>query len=236
MLVWPPMPLQPRRGRVGPEVRPLADRLALPMMIAPAAFSCAAMNASSGVLPASAHEPAGRRHAGRVDVVLDDDRDPEQRPVVAVAARLVRGARVGEGRRADRDHRVEHRVQLPDALEIELGQAGRSSAGASPSAPAARGSSSRRRRCRRPWCSSGWPPGRSAPRRRTPRAGVPAEWSEQGNAEVGFHRDLLDLVGCGAVVAAARLTNVLRSRLRSPTAGMASVRPYRFLPSRGVLG
>ena len=57
MFVWPPMPLQPLDD--GPD-RKLAhsDRLALPMMIAPAAFSCAAMNASSGVLPASAQEPA----------------------------------------------------------------------------------------------------------------------------------------------------------------------------------
>ncbi len=33
-------------------------RLALPMTIAPAAFSCWTMNASDGVLPASAHDPA----------------------------------------------------------------------------------------------------------------------------------------------------------------------------------
>src|SRR4051812_48823389 len=57
MFVWPPIPLQPLDE--GPD-RKLAhsDRLALPMMIAPAAFSRAAMNASWGVLPASAHEPA----------------------------------------------------------------------------------------------------------------------------------------------------------------------------------
>jgi hypothetical protein len=57
MFVWPPMPLQPLED--GPE-RKLAhsDRFALPMMIAPAAFSRAAMNASDGVLPASAQEPA----------------------------------------------------------------------------------------------------------------------------------------------------------------------------------
>src|ERR671919_2745505 len=57
MLVWPPMPLQPLDDGAD---RKLAhsDRLALPMMIAPAAFSCFAMNASSGVLPASAQEPA----------------------------------------------------------------------------------------------------------------------------------------------------------------------------------
>ena len=57
MLVWPPMPLQPDDD--GSD-RKFAHslRFALPMMIAPAAFSFAAMNASSGVLPASAHEPA----------------------------------------------------------------------------------------------------------------------------------------------------------------------------------
>src|SRR5438874_1333516 len=57
MLVWPPTPLHPLED--GPD-RKLAhsDRLALPMMIAPAAFSCFAMNASAGVLPASAQEPA----------------------------------------------------------------------------------------------------------------------------------------------------------------------------------
>ena len=53
-----------------------------------------------------------RRHAGGVDVVLDDDRNPEQRTVVAVASRLVGRSCVGEGRRADRDHRVELRVEL----------------------------------------------------------------------------------------------------------------------------
>src|ERR671937_891127 len=57
MFVWPPMPLHPLDDGFD---RKLAhsDRLALPMMIAPAAFSCFAMNASSGVLPASAQEPA----------------------------------------------------------------------------------------------------------------------------------------------------------------------------------
>ena len=57
MFVWPPIPLQPLDD--GPD-RKLAhsDRLALPMMIAPAAFSRSTMNASSGVLLASAQEPA----------------------------------------------------------------------------------------------------------------------------------------------------------------------------------
>src|SRR5438477_12714050 len=58
MFVWPPIPLQPLDD--GPD-RKLAhsDRLALPMMIAPAAFRRCAINASAGVLPASAQEPAG---------------------------------------------------------------------------------------------------------------------------------------------------------------------------------
>src|SRR5439155_18388022 len=57
MLLWPPMPLQPLDD--GPE-RKLAhsDRLAFAMMIAPAAFSRCTMNASLGVLPASAQGPA----------------------------------------------------------------------------------------------------------------------------------------------------------------------------------
>src|ERR687884_2102755 len=57
MFVWPPMPLQPLDE--GPERKfAHSERFALPMMIAPAAFSRCAMNASAGVLPASAHEPA----------------------------------------------------------------------------------------------------------------------------------------------------------------------------------
>src|SRR5215210_259848 len=57
MFVWPPIPLQPLDD--GPD-RKLAhsDRLALPMMIAPAALSFVAINASLGVLSASAQEPA----------------------------------------------------------------------------------------------------------------------------------------------------------------------------------
>src|SRR3954464_3197737 len=106
MFVWPPTPLQPLDD--GPD-RKLAhsDRFALAMMIAPAAFSCFAMNASPGGLPASAHDPAvvplpaaggaggecpgaaRRRHAGGVDVVLHDDRNPEQRTLVTLPPRLV---------------------------------------------------------------------------------------------------------------------------------------------------
>src|SRR5918911_2458534 len=57
MFVWPPMPLQPLDDGADRKFAH-SDRFALPMMIAPAAFSRCAMNASAGVLPASAHEPA----------------------------------------------------------------------------------------------------------------------------------------------------------------------------------
>src|SRR5690349_13506181 len=57
MFVWPPMPLQPLDDGADRQLAH-SDRLALPMMIAPAALSFCAMNASWGVLPASAHEPA----------------------------------------------------------------------------------------------------------------------------------------------------------------------------------
>jgi len=57
MLVWPPMPLHPDDETLD---RKLAhsDRLALPRMNAPAALSRCTMNASDGMLPARAHEPA----------------------------------------------------------------------------------------------------------------------------------------------------------------------------------
>src|SRR5688500_2602599 len=57
MLVWPPIPLQPLDD--GNE-RKLAhsDRLALPMISAPAARKRSTMKASGGVLPASAQDPA----------------------------------------------------------------------------------------------------------------------------------------------------------------------------------
>ncbi len=57
MFVWPPIPLQPLDA--GADLKfAHSDRLALPMIRAPAASSCWTMNASPGVLPASAHEPA----------------------------------------------------------------------------------------------------------------------------------------------------------------------------------
>src|SRR3954449_9476271 len=56
MFVWPPTPLQPLDD--GPDRKfAHSDKFALPMMIAPAAFSRCAMNASAGVLPAGGHEP-----------------------------------------------------------------------------------------------------------------------------------------------------------------------------------
>ena len=57
MFVWPPMPLQPLDD--GNERKfAHSDRLSLPMITAPASRRPSTMNASSGVLPASAHEPA----------------------------------------------------------------------------------------------------------------------------------------------------------------------------------
>src|SRR5204863_9304270 len=57
MFVWSPMPLRPLDDGLE---RKLAhsDRFALPMIKAPADLSRAAMNASLGVLPARAHDPA----------------------------------------------------------------------------------------------------------------------------------------------------------------------------------
>src|SRR5919206_1343734 len=57
MFVWPPMPLQPLDDGADRKFAH-SDRFALPMMIAPAAFSRWMMNASGGVLPARAQEPA----------------------------------------------------------------------------------------------------------------------------------------------------------------------------------
>ena len=92
------------------------------MMIAPAALSFFAMKASRG--PAAGECPGAgrRRHAGGVDVVLDDDRNPEQWAVVAKASPQVGRECLQESRLADRDHRVELRVELVDAPEIEARQ------------------------------------------------------------------------------------------------------------------
>ena len=68
-------------------------------------------------------ERAGRggHPVGGVDVVLDEDRDAEQRPAVAGAASGVGPARVRESRGADRDHRVELRLQRPDPVQVSSG-------------------------------------------------------------------------------------------------------------------
>ena len=178
MFVWPPIPLQPLDD--GPD-RKLAhsDRLAFPITSAPAALSCWTMNASPGVLPGERPGAGSRRHAGRADVVLDDDRDAEQRPVVPAAARLVRCPRVGERRRADGDDGVEDRVELADPVEVELRQLDGRSAGASSSTSGAPGSSSRRRRCPRPLVSRRF--GREAGRRRG--AGHPEHEGQQGRQD-----------------------------------------------------
>ena len=63
-----------------------------------------------------------RRHAGGVDVVLHDDRNPEQWTLVAVPPRRVGRSCVGERRRTDGDHRVQRRVELADPPEIEVRQ------------------------------------------------------------------------------------------------------------------
>jgi hypothetical protein len=57
LFVWPPTALHPLEDWV---LRKLAhsERLALPITRAPAAFSRLTMNASGGVFPASASEPA----------------------------------------------------------------------------------------------------------------------------------------------------------------------------------
>ena len=121
MLVWPPIPLQPeddgsdRKFAHSTEVGLADDDRARGLEL----------GGDERVVGRAARErirAGGRRHAGRVDVVLDDDRDPEERPVVAVASGLVSGACLRERRRADGDHRVELRVQLADAPEIEVRQ------------------------------------------------------------------------------------------------------------------
>ena len=86
------------------------------MMIAPAAFRRAAMNTSSGVLPASAQEPAVVGMPVVLMLSLTMIGIPRKRTIVAVAAPVGRSC-VGEGGRADRDHRIERRVELADAPE-----------------------------------------------------------------------------------------------------------------------
>ncbi len=154
------------------------------MMIAPAALSCWTMNASDGRAAGERPRAGGRRHAGRVDVVLDDDRDAEERPMVAAAAGLVGGAGVGEGRRADRDDGVELRVQLLDPVQVELDELDRRQP-----VPVHQRLELRDRRrvdvdAGDPWCLvRAAPRGPPAPRRRRPRAGGPAGSRGRGNGE-----------------------------------------------------
>ena len=121
MFVWPPMPLQPLDD--GPDRKfAHSDRLALPMISAPAALSCWTMNASSGVLPASAQEPAVVGMPVVLMLSLTMIGMPSSGRSSPPTARRVRRARVGEGRRADRDDGVEVRVELRDPVQVELRQ------------------------------------------------------------------------------------------------------------------
>ena len=111
MFVWPPMPLQPLDD--GPDRKfAHSDRLALPMISAPAALSCWTMNASAGVLPASAHEPAVVGMPVVLMLSLTMIGMPRSGRSIAAAARRVGRAGVGERRRADGDDGVERRVEL----------------------------------------------------------------------------------------------------------------------------
>ena len=104
-------------------------------------------------------------------------------------SRCVGRLRVGEGRRADRDHRVERWVEVTDALEIEVRQLH----GAQLAELHQRLQLRDRRRVDVDTGDRGVSGSRgpSAPRRRMPRARGPAGSSEQGNAEVGCSsRDL----------------------------------------------
>ena len=122
MFVWPPMPLQPLDDGADRKFAH-SERLALPMITAPAARSCWTMNASLGLLPASAHEPAVVGIPVVLMLSLSEHRDaraaggatPRLRALSAVT-------RVGQRGRADGDHRVEHRVELLDPMQVELGE------------------------------------------------------------------------------------------------------------------
>ena len=123
MFVWPPMPLQPLDDGIDRKFAH-SDRLALAMTIAPAAFSRWTMNASDGVLPASAHEPPVFGMPVVLTLSLTITGMPRSGRFTSTPRRRIRSARRAsrEGRRADRDDRVELRVQLLDPVEIELGQ------------------------------------------------------------------------------------------------------------------
>ena len=114
------MPLQPLDD--GPE-RKLAhsDRFALAMMIA-GGLQLMREERVAGRAAGECPGAGRRRHAGGADVVLHDDRNAEQGPLVAVPPCLVGREGIGERRRTDRDHRVQRRVELADPLEIEVRQ------------------------------------------------------------------------------------------------------------------
>ena len=115
------MPLQPLDDGAGPEVGPLGQ-VGLADDDRAGGLQLLRDERVVGRAPGECPGAGCRRHAGGVDVVLDDDRNPEQRTVVAVASRPVGRSCVRAGRRADRDHRVELRVELVDAPEIEVRQ------------------------------------------------------------------------------------------------------------------
>ena len=151
-----------------------------------------------------------RRHAGGVDVVLDDDRHPEQRAPVALASRAVGRPCVGEGRRADRDHRFERRVELADAPEIEVRQLD----GVQPTRVHQRlefgDRRLRRRRCRRPWSLGG-----AAPAPETAEHEGQQGRENEGTAKSAAHRVTSTGLGplsmrrrppCGALACSPTLT------------------------------
>ena len=95
MLVWPPIPLQP--DDEGPDRKfAHSDRFALPMIERPGRPEPLDDEGVVGRGAGEGPRPGRRGHPGRVDVVLDDDRDAEQRPAItARRARRPRGRRRG---------------------------------------------------------------------------------------------------------------------------------------------
>ena len=225
---WPPIPLQPLDD--GPD-RKLAhsDRLALPMMSAPAACRRADDERVAWRAPCECPRAGRRRHAGGVDVVLDDDRDPEQRTLVTLAPRPVGRTCVGECRRADRDDGVERRVQLADPPEIEGRQLDR----AQPML--VHQLLELRDRCRVDVDARDLGAGRvaSEPEVRR-RAGYPEREGEQGRQNNGTPKSAPHRVLLGRAELACR-SNAVRSRLVSPATGTPSFSRISPLPVR-VLG
>ncbi len=115
------MPLQPLDDGPDPEVRPLGQ-VGLADDDRARGLQLRRDERVSGHALGECEGAACRRHAGGVDVVLDDDRNPEQWTAIAVASRLVGRSCVFAGRRADRDHRMELLVELVDALDVEVRQ------------------------------------------------------------------------------------------------------------------